>query len=99
MLYLDENEKSLLSIDENTQIEMEVHGKTKTYKLIKESDNSWDMKVVNEKNAIYGLSCESVKELRATLLVDYAIGIITKANIRKTYDMIHTYDKDDEMEL
>ena len=78
---LDINEQNILSLTEDKEIVMEVHGKTKTYLPIKEADSSWDLKVVNEENHIYGLSCESFKELRAFLLVDYATGIITKAHL------------------
>lgn len=78
MLDLDINEQSILSIEENTEILMEVHGETKTYKPIQNSDGSWDMDVVYQENAIYGLSCENIRELRALLLADYATGIITK---------------------
>ena len=78
MLDLDINEQNILSITEDKEVLMEMHGVTKTYRPIKNSDDSWDMDVIYEENAIYGLSCENIKELRALLLADYATGIITK---------------------
>lgn len=78
MFDLDINEQNILSITEDKEVLMEVHGETKTYRPIKNSDDSWDMDVVYEENAIYGLSCENLRELRALLLADYATGIITK---------------------
>lgn len=79
MFDLDINEQNILSLTEDKEILMEILGETKAYKPIKNSDDSWDMDVVHQENAIYELSCESFKELRALLLADYATGIITKA--------------------
>ena len=62
-------------ISEDDIILMTVHGETKAYKPIEESDGSWDM--VYSDTGIYGLSCENIDELRAMLLADYATGIIT----------------------
>lgn len=78
MFDLDINEQNILSISEYKDVLMEVHGETKTYRPIKNSDDSWDMNVVHQENAVYGLSCENIKELIALLLADYATGIITK---------------------
>lgn len=78
MFDLDINEQNILSLTEDKEILMEVHGEIKTYRPIKASDSSWDLKVVCEENSVYGLSCENFKELKALLLADYATEIITK---------------------
>lgn len=81
MLNLDFNEQNILSIEEDTEIMLEVRGECDSYKPIKNSDGSWDMKMLFIKDKYYGLSCENISELRALLLADYATGIITKAFI------------------
>lgn len=81
MLNLDANEQNILSIEEDTEIMLEVHGESNSYKPIKNSDGSWDIKMLYIDNKYYGLSCENIGELRALLLADYATGIITKAFI------------------
>lgn len=78
MLNLDANEQNILSIEPNMEVYMEVHGDTKGYKMYQDKDDSWDLVALNDEEYIYGLSCDNVKELRARLLADYAIGIITK---------------------
>lgn len=78
MLNLDINEQNILSIEPNMEIYMEVHGDTKGYEVYKDKDDSLDLVTINDKDYIYGLSCDNIKELRARLLADYAIGIITK---------------------
>ncbi|MDY3928301.1 MAG: hypothetical protein SOZ34_02945 [Clostridia bacterium] len=78
MLNLDINEQNILSIEPDMEIYMEVHGDTEGYKVYKNKDDSWDLVAINDRNYIYGLSCDNIKELRARLLADYAIGIITK---------------------
>lgn len=78
MLNLDINEQNILSIEPNMEIYMEVHGDTKGYEVYKDKDDSLDLVAINDKDYIYGLSCDNIKELRARLLADYAIGIITK---------------------
>lgn len=80
MFDIDINELNILSIAENKEVFMEVNGKTDKYIPIRNSDDSWDMDVVKENNASYGLSCENIRELRALLLADYALGIITKVS-------------------
>lgn len=78
MFDLDINEQNILSISEDKEVLMEVHGETKTYRPIKNLDDSWDMDVVYQKNVVYGFSCKNIRELRALLLANYATGIITK---------------------
>ena len=78
MLNWDINEQNILSIEPNMEIYMEVHGDTESYEVYKNKDDSWDLVAINDKDYIYGLSCDNIKELRARLLADYAIGIITK---------------------
>ena len=74
---IDESESILLRLTSESVIMMTVHGETKTYRPIKAADDSWDMDVVGKTNESYGLSCESLKELKYLLLADYATGIIT----------------------
>lgn len=81
MLNLDVNEQNILSIVEDMEIMLEVHGESNCYKLIKHNDGSWDMEMLYAKDKYYGLSCENISELRALLLADYATNIITKAFI------------------
>lgn len=81
MLNLDMNEQNILSITEDTEIMLKVHGESNFYKPIKHNDGSWDIEMVYTKNKYYGLSCENINELRALLLADYATNIITKAFI------------------
>ena len=78
MLNLDINEQNILSIEPGMDIYMEVHGETNGYEMCQNKDDSWDLVTLNDKDYIYGLSCDNIKELRARLLADYAIGIITK---------------------
>ena len=75
MLNLDKTQENILSITKDDIVLMTVHGETKAYKPIEESDGSWDM--VYSDTGIYGLNCENIDELRAMLLADYATGIIT----------------------
>ena len=77
----DAIENTILSINKDTLVTMTVHGETKTYTAHCDADESWDMAVVNEDNASYGLSCCNMRELRALLLADYASGIITNVCI------------------
>lgn len=81
MLNLDYNQQNILSIEEDTEIMLEVYGECNCYRLIKNSDESWDLKKMFLKDEYYGLSCENIDELKALLLADYATGIIIKAFI------------------
>lgn len=77
----DAIENAILNINQNTIVTMTVHGETKRYTPHCNSDKSWDMNIVNNDNAVYGLSCCNMRELRALLLADYANGTITNVCI------------------
>lgn len=81
MFDFDNYEQAILSIEENTEILLTVNGKSDTYKPVLNSDESWDLDMIYSDNKSYGLSCQSLKELRYLLLADYATGIITNAYI------------------
>lgn len=81
MLNLNCYEQNILSIEENSEIMLEVHGESNCYRPIKNGDGSWDMKMLYVEGKYYGLSCQNIYELRALLLADYATDIITKAFI------------------
>lgn len=63
---------------EHKETYMEIYGDTKGYKMYQDKDDSWDLVALNDEEYIYGLSYDNIKELRARLLADHAIGIITK---------------------
>lgn len=68
-----------MSITPKSEIRMTVHGETDTYCFSEnpESD-SYELHVVNAKDAVYGLSCEGIVDVISVLLGDYATGIINE---------------------
>lgn len=81
MLNLDVSEQNILSMTEDTEITLTIYSKTDTYHPVKEPDDNWELYSSTQKDCIYGLSCDNLKEMRAALFTDYARGIITKAEL------------------
>lgn len=71
-------------IAEGVVVTMTVNGQTNDY--TPERDVlGWDMRCINDTahtNAWYGISCDSVEELKSLLLDDYNIGILTYVALR-----------------
>lgn len=75
---LDTDEQNILRIEPDKEIHMKVHGILNIYKAVSTSDTNWDMQVIGKSNTFYGLSCESLNELKYCLLADYTNKIITQ---------------------
>lgn len=84
-------DKAVISILSKLSMEdkvcMTVNGQRNLYKIQKESDDSYEMVVVDseckntDKVTVYGMSCEGLADIVSVLLADYVRGIVSDIQI------------------
>lgn len=87
----NENMRKILSLTENSEIRMKVHGETHTYRFSEhpEKDN-FELYVVEnnklQKDRVYGLSCMDMDDVVLTLMQDCRDGIIEEVCYVKAFE-------------
>lgn len=75
-------ELEVLSIEENSTVEILIDGSWTIFKPYESSDNSWDLVNTTNPKHVYGLSCINIGELKALLLADFYTDIYKDINIK-----------------
>ena len=79
---MKDNIREVRNLKSDSVITLTVNDSTDDYTPFKDVDGSWDLRAVADVNTIYGLSCETMKEMRSLLVEDCKSGIISFAAIK-----------------